>query len=84
MSTMLSIIGCALGGVLIAAACSDDDESFKETDDFAKRMAAARERKWHEREAKERRRSVKAIDARSKASLDDLVAVERDLDELLK
>lgn len=109
MIPLIPIIGCALGGILIAAACSDDDDdySFEEKDDFVARMAAGRERKRREREAKERRRmaklkeaegdlsrarcrhsrrisSAKATAARSKASLDELVTVDRDLDELLK
>ena len=108
MIPLIPIIGCAIGGILIAAACGgDDDDSFEATDDSVARMAAGRERKRREREAQERRRmaklnevegdlsrarhrhsrrisSAKATAARSKARLADLVAVERDLDELLK
>ena len=109
MAPIVWIIGgiAAAIGTAIATSDGDDDDSYEVSDDFAARMAAAREKARREREARNRRRmarideaeenlssvrarhrsriaSARSKAARSKAHLEEVVAVERDLDDLLK
>ena len=108
MAPIVWIIGGIAAAIGTAIATSHgEDDSYEASDDFAARMAAAREKARREREARNRRRmarineasenlssvrarhrsriaSAKSKAARSRAHLEEVVAVERGLNDLLK